>query len=482
MEKESLKTARKQLVAKRNDLVQNARQPLTKVQNEVLQYMVSKVRPSDELGTKYIFRCSEFYEIMGYATTSYTDIKALLSELRKVNWWVDGEEGEEDKNLSWFNIVHANPKKETVTISFHEDIEPYIFHLVENNMYFSSYPFHYISLMKSFYSQKIYEQLNTHKHDKPKRGKKYPEWIYEIGTGSKYDLFTRIAQAAPGLDQRIRWDRKEKKAKVISRYDGFAPGEPMIPESWKNFAIFRRDVLEPAIQEINKYTDMLVMYEPLKIDLDGNKYRRYTSIRFSWILKSEGQIEDTEKLIDSEYEKREEARSNHHFSLEYRMDELQKECAQYESVRKQKKQQVIEAKNNEELEKRIAASPYPVATSELGRDFTDKQLQFLFRAALTNLPPGTIDLSDRDMWLADYIAHYKTVIDATAEDTRTKPYNRLLDLLKKDYDMVAARYADRYKKEEHGTDSYNEPSIADMNKVFDSYLNRISNTRNHKGK
>ena len=86
------------------------------------------------------------------------------------------------------------------------------------------------------------------------------------------------------------------------------------------------------------------------------------------------------------------------------------------------------------------------------------------------------------MWLADYIVHYKAVMDATAEDTRTKPYNRLLDLLKKDYDMVAARYADRYKKEEHGTDSYNEPSIADMNKVFDSYLNRISNTRNHKGK
>ena len=161
----------------------------------------------------------------------------------------------------------------------------------------------------------------------------------------------------------------------------------MIPEGWKNFAIFRRDVLEPAIQEINKYTDMLVMYEPLKTDLDGNKYRRYTSIRFSWILKSEGQIEDTEKLIDSEYQKREEARIHQQSSLEHRMDELQKECDQYESVRRHKKQQAIETKNNEEVEKRIEASPYPVATSELGRDFTDKQLQFLFRAALTNLPP-----------------------------------------------------------------------------------------------
>ena len=83
-----LDQARRQLVAKRNDLVQNARQPLTKIQNEVIQYMISKVKPTDEPGTRYTFRCSEFYELLGYTTTSYTDIKALLSEIRKINWWV----------------------------------------------------------------------------------------------------------------------------------------------------------------------------------------------------------------------------------------------------------------------------------------------------------------------------------------------------------------------------------------------------------
>ena len=346
MDKKSLDKARRQLVAKRNDLVQHARQPLTKTQNEILQYMVSKVKPDDKPGTKYTFKCSEFYSLMGYVTTSYTDVKALLSSIRQVNWWVDGEDGEDDKNLTWFDIVHANPKKETVIISFHKDIEPYIFRLVEKKALFSSYPFQYISLMKSFYSQKLYEQLNTHKNDKPRPGKRYPEWIYEIGTGSKHDLFIRIAQAAPELDQRVRWDRKEKKVKIISKYDGFVPGEPMIPESWKNFAVFKRDVLEPAIKEINTYTDILVMYEPLKTDLAGNKYRRYTSIRFSWIIKSKGQIEETEKNIDDEYQKIEKSRANHQYTLDElygssmgstlqdRMDKLQEEQDQFEEERK----------------------------------------------------------------------------------------------------------------------------------------------------
>lgn len=460
-EKESLEKARKQLVAKRNDLVQNARQPLTKIQNEVIQYMVSKVKPTDQPGTKYTFKCSEFYALMGYVTTSYTDIKALLSEIKKVNWWVDAEvEGEDDKNLSWFNIVHANSKKETVTISFHEDIEPYIFQLVESKKYFSSYPFQYISLMKSFYSQKLYEQLNTHKHDKPKSGKHYSEWVYEIGTGSKHDLFIRIAQAAPELDQRVRWDRKEKKTKVISKYDGFAPGEPMIPESWKNFAIFKRDVLEPAIKEINKYTDMMVIYEPLKTDLAGNKYRRYTSIRFLWILKSEGQLEDTDKLIDDEYQKIEEARANHQYTLEelygsemksnleHQMNMLQREQEQYEADRKKQKANDVEYRETGELDKRADDSQYPAAVSEFGRDFSDDQLKFLFQAAFSSLPLGMIKITDfnsRDLWLCDYIGHYKQTVDATSADTRTKPYNRLLDMLKKDYDSVGFMYAERYK-------------------------------------
>lgn len=481
MDQESLNKARRQLVAKRNDLVQNARQPLTKIQNEVIQYMVSKVKPTDKPGTKYTFKCSEFYALMGYVTTSYTDIKGLLSDLRKVNWWVDGKDGEDDKNLTWFDIVRANPQKETVTITFHTDIEPYIFQLVEQKALFSSYPFQYISLMKSFYSQKLYEQLNTHKHDRPQPGKRYPEWVYEIGTGSKHDLFIRIAQAAPELDQRVRWDRKAKKAKVISKYDGFEPGEPMIPESWKNFAIFKRDVLEPAIKEINMYTDMMVMYEPLKTDLSGNKHRRYTSIKFSWILKSEGQIEDTERIIDNEYQRIEEARANHQYtlfelygssiepSLQDRMNQLQEEQDQFEAEREKAKKRQNERIIAEEFEQRVSKSEYPAAVETFGRDFTDDQLKFLFAASWPHLPVRVIAPTDRDLWLTDYILHYKEIIDATQEDTKTTPYKRLLDMLRKDYDGIGPVYAERHRKKEPITYDYEPPEPGSVNEIAASY-------------
>ena len=499
MDKESLNKARRQLVAKRNDLIQNARQPLTKIQNEVIQYMVSKVKPTDKPGTKYTFKCNEFYSLMGYVTTSYTDIKALLSAIRKVNWWVDGENGEDDKNLTWFDFVHANPKKETVTITFHKDIEPYIFQLVEQKALFSSYPFQYISLMKSFYSQKLYEQLNTHKYDRPRPGKRYPEWIYEIGTGSKHDLFIRIAQAAPELDQRVRWDRKEKKTKVISKYDGFAPGEPMIPESWKNYAIFNRDVLAPAIKEINMYTDMMVIYEPLKTDLAGNKYRRYTSIRFSWLVKSKGQIEDTERIIDSEYQRIEEARENHQYTLEElygssigsslqdRMDHLKEEQDQFEEERKKAKTSQKEQTKEKELEKRANKSDYPVATRTFGREFTDDQLHFLFGASWPHLPAGIIEVDSRDLWLTDYISHYKNLVDATPEDTKTTTYKRLLNMLRKDYENVGPIYAEQYrKKEPYRYEFKSSKSVSVHEETIDasdpvqkakSYLERIENTR-----
>lgn len=445
MEKDFLYNSRRQLVAKRNDLVQNARLPLTKIQNEVIQYMVSKVKPTDKPGTEYTFKCSEFYALMGYTSTSYTDIKAMLQSIQKISWWVDGQNGEDDKLLQWFNIAHVNRSKETVTVTFHTDIEPYIFQLVEQKALFSSYPFQYISMMKSFYSQKLYELLNTHKHDKPKPGKKYPEWTYEIGTGSKNDLFIRIAQAAPGLDQRFRMGRKNK-AILISKYDGYAPGEPIIPKSWKNFAVFKRDVLEPAINEINRYTDMIVRYEPLKTDLAGNKYRRYTSIRFSWILKSEGQIEETEKKIDDEYSRIEDESKKSH--LQDTMNHLQEEQDQFEKAREKKKE--IKKANDleEELCRRAENSNYQAATSTFGQDFTDDQLKFLFSASLRHLPPGTIDVRNRDLWLTDYIAHYKDIVDATPEDTKTTPYKRLLNMLKNDYENVGPVYAEMYKKQD----------------------------------
>lgn len=260
----------------------------------------------------------------------------------------------------------------------------------------------------------------------------------------------------------------------------------MIPESWKNFAIFKRDVLEPAIKEINTYTDMMVMYEPLKTDLAGNKYRRYTSIRFSWILKSEGQIEETEKAIDDEYQKIEEARANHQYtldelygtsmgaSLQDRMDQLQEEQDLFEEDRKRSKKSQEEQAAEEALNRRVDKSYYPAATSTLGSDFTDDQLKFLFGASWPHLPAGTIEFHNRDLWLTDYITHYKAIVDATPEDTKTTTYKRLLDMLRKDYEGVGPLFAERYKKKEPETYDFDDPEPLSVHEELAVYGTRAT--------
>lgn len=325
--------------------------------------------------------------------------------------------------------------------------------------------------MKSFYSQKLYEQLNTHKYDRPKSGKNYAEWIFEIGTGSKSDLFIRIAQAAPEMEQRVRWDRKEKKAKIISKYDGYAPGEPMIPKGWNNFAVFKRDVLDIAIEEINTYTDMLVGYEPLKTDLAGNKYRRYVSIRFCWILKNKGQLEDTDRLITEEYERIKDChpeesadRGDKHESLESQMERLKREQEMLEEKNsgtgnseehstdddenRTENDAQTQQEKEEEMKKRIKGSFFPTTTSVFGYEFSDEQLLNMARVAYRIIPRRDLRLTNKDMYLCDYIAHYNDIINATKNDTRTSKYNRILDMLRKDYDHVSLSIARSYEKEE----------------------------------
>lgn len=130
------------------------------------------------------------------------------------------------------------------------------------------------------------------------------------------------------------------------------------------------------------------------------------------------------------------------------MNHLQEEQDQFEKAREKKKE--IKKANDleEELCRRAENSNYQAATSTFGQDFTDDQLKFLFSASLRHLPPGTIDVRNRDLWLTDYIAHYKDIVDATPEDTKTTPYKRLLNMLKNDYENVGPVYAEMYKKQD----------------------------------
>lgn len=413
MEEYSLTSARKRLIAKRNDFIQESRYSLTKVQQQAILYLISKVQPDDAPGKQYIFRCKEFFALMKYKTNSYTDIKALLQSIRNISWWKDADNNDDDDILmTWFDLVRANEKKGTVTITFHQDIYPYILDLqrqkCEDGKFYTSYQLQNVTLMKGKYSSRMYEILKSYAN----RG----TWTFENGTGSKHDLQKRLA-------------------------DVDMNGNAIIPAGWNDFYTFNRDVLKPCKKDINLYSDIKIDYEPIKEDLAGNKHRRYVAIKFVIVSKTPGELEETNKHIDDEYKEVEE--------YYYQMSVEESFKKEHEiKLNKEKEEKEIEKqqKKEEELENRIKKSRYPIVTEIYGSYFDDTKLKFIIKEALRKIEPGFINWENRELWIVDYIEYYYSLIEATEETTKTTPYNRLINSLRKDYDMYASKLNYKYQK------------------------------------
>lgn len=159
---------------------------------------------------------------------------------------------------------------------------------------------------------------------------------------------------------------------------------------YDNYAEFDRERLKIAQKEIKEYTGLEYTYKPKK---EG---RKYTGVTFT-IVSEEKWYEQEEILIEAQ---RDESAS--YLAKEYPIAEI-----------------------------------YPVTTALLDDMFDEKQINGLILAALTNLEPGRVNSKAKDLWLNDYIASYRRKLVTTKETTRTSEYNRLRDMLQKDYDKIS---------------------------------------------
>ena len=287
-----LRETRNNLVAKDNRLIQNSRYALSNNENKAVLYLISKIQPDDKPGKKYIFNCKEFqYLIKWNGDASYKKIKEMLTRLSDMRWWIDIDDDNEAL-VRWFNIIHMNKGTGDIEISFHDDMFPFLLnlqqHLENDGHYFTTYKLQNITLMKHRYSPRIYEILKSYQFNNKK-------WTFENGTGTKYDLQRMIGDCILG--------------------DG-VNGEPTIPESWKNWAVFKRDVLDKAVMEINKYTDIKVAYDGKKEDLSHRKTRAIRTIEFYMVGKTEPEQQVTDQIIDAEYVQIQNEDDYHQMSIE----------------------------------------------------------------------------------------------------------------------------------------------------------------------
>lgn len=238
-----VRTGREMEVYKRNDMIQKGRHELTLQEQRCVLYAISKIKPEDNIFQEYTFELSDFYKLCGLHGDSYTELKSILIGLKQKTWWVETAPNVES-TVSWFNKVRTNKKSGTVTVRFDDDMMPYLLELSKKDSFYTHYQLKYVLPMKSQYAIRLYELLKSYQRNNH-------EWFFEI----------------------------ESLKKLLNC------------EQYKDFYDLRRRVLEPAVTEINKFTDIKIAWDSVK------EKRKVVRVTFYMVGKKKSALLETDRVI-----------------------------------------------------------------------------------------------------------------------------------------------------------------------------------------
>jgi plasmid replication initiation protein len=246
--------SRNQVVVKSNALIQRARFNLTMVEQRILVFLISKIKPGDSGLDKYYFSLREFCDVCGIELegTTYDYLRDTLKRLSDKSIWIDAEWEHEGKNyvgkslVRWINSIKASDVSSAVWIKFHDEMLPYIFQLREH---FTQYQLRNVLAMNSTYAAALYELLKSYEY----------------------------------LQRPIDFSLEELR---------FMLGADEV-KSYDTYQCFKQKVIEKAISEINAYSDLSVTYKPMKTG------RRVTRIIFAFHRKDSA-VEHAQMLVNQE--------------------------------------------------------------------------------------------------------------------------------------------------------------------------------------
>lgn len=215
-------------VAKSNEIIQKSRFSMTVQQQKLMLFLISKIKPDDEPGLQYTITIRDYCAVCnidGDSGKNYADIRASLKGIADKSMWLTRWDGKEVL-LRWLDRIELDAKGGTITVRFHEDMFP---HLLNLRSRYTQYSLEYILPMRSKYGIRMYELMRSYAN-----------------------MESVITLPIDELKKRMDCDK------------------------YKRFPDFRRYALEPALYDINSYTDINV-----KINLrKKNGSRSYTDIEF----------------------------------------------------------------------------------------------------------------------------------------------------------------------------------------------------------
>lgn len=206
---------------------------------KILLYMVSKIKPNDAPTMLYSISIRDFCRVCNIDCTQgwhYVHIKKSLDEIDRIRIWLEvlQPNGKIKKiRLQWFHRLVINDGSGIIEYSFNDDMKDYLFHL---EIKYTLYYLENILPMTSKYAIRVYQLLKS------------------------YENMNKTYLAG------IPFPLSEFKKHVDA-------------ENYERFPDLRRRVIEPALEEINRYTDIRVIYHADKVQSKSVNQIRFSIFR-----------------------------------------------------------------------------------------------------------------------------------------------------------------------------------------------------------
>lgn len=202
-------------VVKSNELIQQRTHLLTLQEQKIILCLISQLKAEQTEFETLIFDIVDFCEICGIDQDNgknYINLKKTIKTLSDKSMWLMDDKKNETL-VRWISKAKIQHKNGKIEIEFDKDMAPFLLQLKTR---YTQFDLIYTLGMKSKYSIRLYEVLKSYQ--------------------KKNEI--------------IHFDLNRFQKLVGSEY-----------ERWVDV---RRFVIEPAVKEINKLTDLWVEYEAIK--------------------------------------------------------------------------------------------------------------------------------------------------------------------------------------------------------------------------
>ena len=241
--KKDVLSAQSMYVVKDNALIQKSRYSFSLLEQKAILFLISKIKPQDEPFTQYVFDFSDFCMACnmnkdGGFYIKY--IKEIMTNIASKHITISLNDGR-TLITHWFSSAIIDNMNDNITITFDNNITPYLFSL---HSFYTQYSLEYVLPMKSKYGIRLFEYLTSIK--------------------------------SKSLKQTISIDE------LRERIDCY---------KYPNFKDFRVKVIEPAMNDINMFSDLRIKFEYMKTG------RKITHIEFT-ILRECDIDETMERMVN----------------------------------------------------------------------------------------------------------------------------------------------------------------------------------------